>query len=90
MVPAAFQPSLTFDRSEFLSVLNQLDAFYRAPEGLQRPDGLSINGGPDFSGIATWVFDVYLNERLRGASMNAAWVLTQNAIRNTDEWRTKH
>jgi len=70
--------------------MNQLDAFYRAPEGLQGPDGLSINGGPDFLGIATWVFDVYLSERLRGTSANAARVLTQNAIRNTEEWRSKH
>jgi len=90
LTPAPFQATVAFDRNEFLSVMQQLDAFYRAPEGLQRPEGLSLNGGPDFLGLATWVFDVYLSERLRGTSANAAWVLTQNAIRATDEWRRKH
>ena len=51
---------------------------------------LSIAGGPDFQGIATWIFDVYLNQRLTGASPNAAWQITENAIRATDEWRSKH
>ena len=50
----------------------------------------SIAGGPDFAGIATWIFDIYLNERLRGISANAAWTVTENAIRATDEWRSKH
>ncbi|MBM3807820.1 MAG: hypothetical protein FJW22_06445 [Acidimicrobiia bacterium] len=90
LTPNAYQASLNFDRTEFLSVMNRLDAFYRAPEGLQRPNGLSLNGGPDFIGIATWIFDVYLAERLRGTSETAAWTLTENAIRSTDEWRRKH
>ena len=90
LTPNLFQASVRFDRSEFLDVMNRLDAFYRAPEGLQRPGGLSLNGGPDFIGIATWLFDVYLAERLRGTSVNAAWTLTENAIKATDEWRRKH
>ena len=90
LTPSAFTAFVSFDRAEFLSVLTTLDQFYGSREGLQRPEGLSLNGGPDFLGIATWVFDVYLNNRLRGASANAAWVLTENAIRATDEWRQKH
>lgn len=90
LTPADFARPLAFGREEFLDVLSRLDRFYAAPEGLQRPEGLSIAGGPDFLGIATWVFDVYLNQRLAGASPNAAWVLTENAIRSTDEWRRKH
>jgi hypothetical protein len=85
-----FTPAVSFDRSEFLNVLEKLDAFYSAPEGLRRPNGLSIAGGPDFLGIATWVFDIYLSERLRGTSPAAAWTLVVNAISNTDEWRSKH
>lgn len=85
-----FTPVVSFDRAEFLNVLRQLDTFYRAPEGLQRPDGLSINGGPDFLGIASWVFDVYLNERLSGGSPNVAWLRVVNAIQATDEWKGKH
>lgn len=90
LTPNAYQAAISFDRSEFLDAMNRLDAFYRAPEGLQRPNGLSLNGGPDFIGIATWVFDVYLAERLRGTSVTAAWTVTENAIRATDEWRRKH
>ena len=52
--------------------------------------GLSISGGPDFLGIATWIFDIYLAERLNGISPNGAWTITENAIRNTGEWRSKH
>jgi hypothetical protein len=90
LTPAGFTRTLSFDRAEFLDALNRLDRFYAAPEGLQRPEGLSIAGGPDFLGIATWVFDVYLNQRLTGASPTAAWTVTENAIRATDEWRSKH
>jgi hypothetical protein len=70
--------------------MQQLDQFYAAPEGLQRPNGLSISGGPDFLGIATWVFDVYLSDRLSGASPNAAWQRVETSIQNTQEWRSKH
>jgi hypothetical protein len=82
--------SVSFDRNEFLNVLNQLDAFYSSRDGLQRPNGLSISGGPDFLGIATWIFDIYLNARLSGVSSTASWTRVQDAIRATDEWRSKH
>jgi hypothetical protein len=90
LTPASFSPAVSLNRDEFLDVLNHLDRFYSAPEGLQRPNGLSISGGPDFLGIATWIFDIYLSERLNGISPNGAWTVTENAIRNTDEWRSKH
>lgn len=85
-----FTAVVSFNRAEFLNVLQQLDNFYRAPEGLQRPDGLSINGGPDFLGIAAWVFDIYLNERLSGGSSTVAWQRVVNAIQATAEWKAKH
>ncbi len=90
LTPSSFRPTVSFSRDEFLDVLNRLDRFYSAPEGLQRPNGLSISGGPDFLGIATWIFDIYLAERLNGISPNGAWTITENAIRNTGEWRSKH
>lgn len=90
LTPPSFRASVNFSRDEFLDVLNRLDRFYAAPEGLQRPNGLSISGGPDFLGIATWIFDIYLAERLNGISPNGAWTITENAIRNTNEWRSKH
>jgi hypothetical protein len=85
-----FTPLVSLDRQEFLDALQRLDAFYRSAEGLQRPEGLSIAGGPDFLGIAAWMFDVYLNERLSGASATVAWTRATDAIRATDEWRSKH
>ena len=90
LTPSAFRPTVSFSRDEFLDVLNRLDRFYSAPEGLRRENGLSIAGGPDFLGIATWIFDIYLAERLNGISANGAWTITENAIRATDEWRSKH
>lgn len=87
---SAFTPLVSFGRNEFLDAMQRLDAFYAAPEGLQRPNGLSIQGGPDFQGIATWIFDVYLNDRLNGTSATAAWNHVVSAIRSTDEWRSKH
>jgi hypothetical protein len=86
----SFSPRVSFSAGEYLGAMQQLDRFYSSADGLQRPEGLSIAGGPDFLGIATWIFDVYLNERLRGISSSAAWVVTENAIRTTDEWRGKH
>jgi len=90
LTPSGYRAAVSLNRDEFLDVLNRLDRFYSAPEGLQRPNGLSISGGPDFLGIATWIFDIYLTERLNGISPNGAWTITENAIRNTGEWRSKH
>jgi O-glycosyl hydrolase len=90
LTPPPFQAALSLDRGELVRIMNRLDHFYRAPEGLQRPEGLSLDGGPDFLSLATWIFDVYLNERRRGTSESAAWVLTENAIKATDEWRRRH
>jgi hypothetical protein len=90
LTPAGFTSAVSFSRDEFLDALNRLDRFYSAPEGLRRENGLSIASGPDFLGIATWIFDIYLAERLNGISPNGAWTITENAIRATDEWRSKH
>ena len=44
---------------EIQRVLAWLDAFYKSPDGLQRPEGLWIKDHPDYEGISAWVFDVY-------------------------------
>ena len=71
--PRGCAAPMQLDRGEFLQAMQRLDVFYRAPDGLQRPDGLSIDGAPDFLGIAAWIFDVYLNARLAAAAADAAW-----------------
>jgi hypothetical protein len=82
-----FSP-LQLDRGEYLAAMARLDEAYRTE--LLRPDGLSLGGRPDFLGIAAWIFDVYLNERLRGEHPEKAWELVLRAIRDSDEYRRKH
>lgn len=82
--------ALPFDRSELLAVLERLDRFYAADEGLQRPAGLSLNGQPDFLGIAAWIVDIYMTDRLNGLGPDAAWQHVVAEIRATDEWKSKH
>lgn len=89
-VPFVVGNSLPFDRSELLAVMERLDRFYSAPEGLQRPNGLSLGGQPDFLGIAAWVVDVYWGRRMAGESPDKAWERVVFEIQQTDEWRSKH
>jgi hypothetical protein len=55
-------------RDEVLRTLIWLDTHSRAPEGLNRPEGLCRGGRPDFDAVNAWLFDVYLRERANGAS----------------------
>src|SRR4051812_13393288 len=66
--------SMDGQAGEVARVLTWLHEFYKSPEGLQRPEGLWIEGHPDFVGIGAWVFDVYLMERLQGQSEEQARV----------------
>ena len=60
-----------FDRADMLLAMERLHGFYMSRMGLQRPQGLSINGRPDFLGIAQWIFDIYLPARSAGFSPTA-------------------
>lgn len=77
-------------RGEALDELNWLDSYYAAPEGLQRPNGLSLNGKPDFEGVAAWYLDEYQQWRIAGKSRAEARAHVVNLIRHSDEWRIKH
>ena len=55
-----------FDRGDMLLAMERLHGFYMSRMGLQRPQGLSISGRPDFLGIAQWIFDIYLPARSGG------------------------
>ncbi len=79
-------------REEMVATVQWLEDFYRAPEGLQRPNGLwraDINK-VDAEAIGTWVLDVYLQARIGGASDAEARKAIEDAIRGSDEWRQKH
>jgi len=77
-------------REEALDEMKYLDYYYTAPEGLQRPNGLSLNGKPDFEGIAAWYLDVYQRERLVGNDRPTSRAAYVNDIRHSDEWKQKH
>lgn len=87
--PATHAGSLP-GREEALDELNFLDRYYHSREGLDRQQGLSIAGAPDFEGVAAWYLDVYQNERLKGASREQARAAYIKNIRNSNEWKSKH
>src|SRR5262249_21617054 len=57
--------------------------------GLQRADGLSVRGRPDFEAVAAWIFGRYLNARLSQRSPEEAWDPIVAEIRTSTEWRSK-
>jgi hypothetical protein len=79
-----------FDRTDFLDAMERLNAFYFSRLGLNRANGLSINGRPDFLGIATWIFDVYLGARSRGLSPELSFGILVADITQSQEWKDKH
>jgi hypothetical protein len=82
--------SMDAEGAEIQRVMAWLDAFYKSPDGLQRPEGLWIDGHPDYAGISAWIFDGYLRNRLRGLTEGEAEARVVAEIMKSDEWRTKH
>jgi hypothetical protein len=70
--------------------LEWLNNYYKAKDGLQRPEGLWIEGHPDYTGISTWILDVYTASRLKGRTDAEARQAVESAIRQSEEWRVKH
>ena len=75
---------------EMQRAMTWLNDFYKAPDGLQRPEGLWIGAHPDFEGLSVWVFDLYLRHRLKGEPEEQARQAVIDAIKQSDEWRAKH
>jgi hypothetical protein len=78
-------PAIT--KGEAHALLNALNAFYAAPEGLQRPGGLVIYDGEgraiaDTEAMAQWFYQLVV-ERVPLQD-----VITQ--IKGSHEWRSKH
>jgi hypothetical protein len=78
------------DRGDVMRAIDWLHDFYKAPEGLKRPDGLWKNGRPDTEGIGAWGFDVYLRERQKGKTHDDAIAEVRRQIEASDEWKRKH
>jgi hypothetical protein len=83
-------PISAFDRNDFLDAMERLHAFYYSRLGLSRPQGLAIDGRPDFLGVATWIFDLYLGARSAGLNPEMSFGVVVTEITQTAEWRDKH
>ena len=77
-------------RSELTSAAQWLHEYYQSQEGLQRPQGLSIDNRPDFEGVAAWILDTYVWARAEGAGEEEARQRIVRAIQGSDEWKAKH
>lgn len=77
-------------RQEMMEAGKRLHQFYKAADGLQRNDGLWINGEPDWEGVGAWLFDTYLMARIAGKDATQAWATVESGIRDSREWREKH
>lgn len=80
-------PSKVLPKGEAFAKLQALNAFYQAPEGLQRPGGLVRPDGEgrsvaDMEAIAQWFYQLVIE----GVSIDQVFA----QIRSSDEWRSKH
>ena len=82
--------SLTEQGAELQRTMTWLNDYYKAPDGLQRPTGLWIDGHPDYEGLSVWVFTVYLPHRLRGDTEEQSRQAVVDAIKQSEEWQVKH
>ena len=88
--PRGCTRTIAIDRGEFLQAMQRLDDFYRAPEGLRDQKGCRSSEAPDFRGSPRGSSMFYLNARLAGRSINAAWGEVVRGIEASDEWTQKH
>ena len=56
------------------------------PNGLYNADAQKV----DAEAIGTWILDVYLQARIAGKSDAEARQSIADAIKGSDEWRSKH
>ena len=75
----ALQP---LSQDEAMSALRELNAFYGAAEGLQRPGGMVIDGRADLDAMGQWFYQLVV---LRVPLDNV-----KQQIRGSDEWKAKH
>ena len=87
---AAFVDSMGAQGAELQRTMTWLNDYYKSSEGLQRSGGLWIDGHPDYEGLSIWVFTVYMPHRLKGDSEDRSRQAIVDAIKESDEWRTKH
>jgi hypothetical protein len=79
-------------REDMVAAVAFVDDLYRSTDGLQRPGGLYNEQSKkvDAEAIGSWVLDVYIKARIEGKSDAEARQLITDAIKGSDEWRSKH
>ncbi len=79
-------------REELVGAVSFVDDLYRSQDGLQRPGGLYNLEAKrvDAEAIGTWVLDVYMRARIEGKSDAEARQSIADAIKGSDEWKSKH
>lgn len=79
-------------REEMVGAVAFVDDLYRSTDGLQRPGGLYNPDAQriDAEAIGTWVLDVYMKARIEGKSDAEARQSIADAIKGSDEWKSKH
>ena len=76
--------------AEIQRVMKWLNDSYQSSDGLRRPEGLWIDGHPDYEGLSVWLFDVYVRRRLQGDTEEQARTAIETAIKQSAEWKQKH
>jgi hypothetical protein len=79
--PPPPEPPRLKPREQFYAEFRQVNDFYAAEEGLQRPGGMVIGGACDTEAMAAWGYDL-----MGGATVEQI----KSRIRQSEEWRTKH
>ena len=69
------------NRDQWFAEFSEINDFYAAPEGLQRPGGMVIDGAADIIAMREWGFNL-----MSGATVAD----TKARIRQSEEWRAKH
>lgn len=79
-------------REDVVAAVAFVDELYRSADGLQRPDGLYNAEGKrvDAEAIGTWILDVYMRARIEGKTDAEARQAIDDAIKGSDEWKSKH
>jgi len=79
-------------REEMVGAVAFVDDLYRSADGLQRPGGLYIPDAKrvDAEAIGTWILDVYMRARIAGKTEAEARQSIADAVKGSDEWRSKH
>jgi hypothetical protein len=69
-------------QDQFAREFRDTNDFYKAPDGLQRPGGMVLNGECDVEAMQQWGY------QLLGNNHSVNWV--KNQIVRSDEWAQKH